>query len=126
MDDIDDIKLMRRDINIQTCLNAFQSIAILVIIWFLTHKHHSDKATKGIIAEANPVNSNSLIISNGLAAEEKAKRFGFYTRAQFAEVIGVSVRTLDRRIAAKEVIPPPTKTQSGEVRIPLNAVVVHN
>ena len=123
---MDDIRLMRRDITIQTVLNAVQSFAILGIIWFLVQKHRSDNDPKVLKVEANPVNSNinNVSVPDSLTIErERAARIGYYTKAQFAQLMGFSVRTLERRIACGCMSPPPTITESGEVRIDLDATL---
>lgn len=74
--------------------------------------------------EANPVNSNlnSVRVNDPCdMIEERAARQGYFTKAQFAELMGFSVRTLERRIAEGRIDPPPTITESGHVRLSLDS-----
>lgn len=76
--------------------------------------------------EANPMNqnSNSVTVADPLAAiEARGKRQGFYSKAQFSDLMGFSVRTLERRIRADLLEPPARVTDSGDVRISLETTI---
>ncbi len=122
----EDIKLLRKSVNIQTCCVALQSLVFIAVIWLIVKKSNDDKPaqTPPISMEqtANPEIVNNL--SNpSEAIEARGERQGYYTKAQFAQLMGFSVRTLERRIADNLLHPPVVITESGEVRIDLDATL---
>lgn len=74
--------------------------------------------------ENNPVNSNDIEIHGESAAiQDRARMRGWFTKAEFAELLGVSVRTLERRIEDGQIEPAPIKDESGRVLINLDATL---
>lgn len=72
---------------------------------------------------ANPAITNNLSDPTE-AIESRGERQGYYTKAQFAQLLGFSIRTLERRIAANLLSPPATVLDNGEVRIDLQTRIL--
>lgn len=122
---VDLIRRIERSMRCQcVALVALVSLVVVAQALVLVLVFSKCAESRGPVIQANPVNSNDIEITGESAAiQERARLRGYFTKAEFAELLGVSVRTLERRIEDGEVSPGPRKDESGRVLIDLDATM---
>ena len=74
--------------------------------------------------EANPEIVTNVTSGSELDhIKDRANKRGYYYRGEFADIMGISERTLDRRIEDGRLDPAPKEDGEGRISIPLDTII---
>jgi hypothetical protein len=118
-----EIELMRGEIRGVKLVVAMQSMVFLVVLGVIVF-YKETTAGPVMRQENNQEMSPVISVDDFSGIEKRAGVRGHFTREEFAEIVGVSVRTLDRKIRAGLVDPAPVRNEAGRVAIALDAELV--
>lgn len=106
-------------------LMAMTFLVSLSLLGFLIWNQGKGSHAPVIENTANPEFTNQVTTGNRLDhVKDRAEKRGYYYQAEFAEVMGVSEKTIQRRIDDGRLDPPPFEDSEGRVAIPLDVEIL--
>lgn len=119
---------LRKAIDFQSILIAMQGLIALIMagmLFYLIISGRESQSGATIENTASPEFSNQVTTGSELDhIKERAERRGYYYQSEFAEVMGVSEKTIQRRIDSGRLNPLPGTDSEGRIRIELETEVL--